>query len=206
MPRRKQEEYDERRLQIIDGALKVFSEKGFMQATNKDIAEAAGINSAGLIYHYFKDKADLLRAVAEEYAPPMQLVTRSDEMMALPPAEALTRYGLMYLRLMESGKMSAFFKLMMSEALRDREFARILSVAGPLRVWQLLADYLQVQMDKGTLRRMDATLAARCFIGPLVLHLLTTTLLQMPDAWNADPSALVAANVETFLHGLQSDA
>lgn len=43
------EEYERRRQQIIDGALVVFSQKGFDKATNQEIAEAAGIASPGLI-------------------------------------------------------------------------------------------------------------------------------------------------------------
>nr|MCR5661372.1 TetR family transcriptional regulator [bacterium] len=50
----REEHAEARREQIIQAALKVFSEKGFLAATNKDIAAAAGI-APGLIYHYFKD-------------------------------------------------------------------------------------------------------------------------------------------------------
>jgi TetR/AcrR family transcriptional regulator, mexJK operon transcriptional repressor len=206
MPRRKQDVFDQRRQQIIDGALKVFSSKGFAQATNKDVAEAAGINSPGLIYHYFKDKADLLRAVVEQHAPPMQLVTHSDEMMALPPAEALTRFGLAYLRLTKDPNMGAAVKLIMSEALRDPEFARVFGEIGPLRVWRFLETYLKHQMDQGVLRRTDAHLAARCFVGPLVLHLITRSILQFSEDSEIEAETLVALNVEIFLQGLQAVA
>jgi len=72
MPRRDDQEFEDRRQQIISGALTVFSEKGFEKATNKDIAQAAGIRSPGLIYHYFKDKGDLLRQVIEQRSPALQ--------------------------------------------------------------------------------------------------------------------------------------
>nr|MDQ2998168.1 TetR/AcrR family transcriptional regulator [Chloroflexota bacterium] len=45
-----QPENSDRRQQIIAAALKVFSIKGFHKATNKDIAQAAGGISPGLIY------------------------------------------------------------------------------------------------------------------------------------------------------------
>ena len=73
MAGRKQETYDERRSQIIDGALEVFSTKGFSAASNRDIARAAGINSPGLIYHYFASKEDLLMSAIERHAAPMQM-------------------------------------------------------------------------------------------------------------------------------------
>ena len=128
---------------------------------NKDIAAAAGIHSPGLIYHYFKDKADLLRAVAEQHAPPLQLLHQADAMRALPVAEALTLFGLTYLHLMQDPAKIAFMKMGMGEALRNPAFARVIGETVPLRIWRFLADYLQEQMDQGALRSMDARLAAR---------------------------------------------
>ena len=202
MPKRRQEVFDERRLQIIEGALRVFATKGFREATNKDIAAAAGINSSGLIYHYFKDKADLLRAVAEEYAPPLQLLNHAEKMLALPIKEALTLFGLTYLRLMDDSTKISFMKMALGEALRDPEFARILGETGPLRVWRFLADYLQRQMDSGVLRRMDSYIAAQQFVGPLLMRLMTHKILQLPETLDMAPERIVAANVEIFLRGL----
>ena len=56
-----------RRNQIIDTALKLFSEKGFGNTTIKDISEAAG-TSLGLMYHYFAGKDELLVAVFEKHS------------------------------------------------------------------------------------------------------------------------------------------
>ena len=67
---------DDRRDQILGAALRVFAEKGFDRATNKDIARAAGI-TPGLTYHYFKSKEDVLREAIERHSP--LTVIRSDE-------------------------------------------------------------------------------------------------------------------------------
>ena len=45
--------------QIIESAIKLFSQRGYHLASIKDIADAGGV-SAGLIYQYVKDKQDLL--------------------------------------------------------------------------------------------------------------------------------------------------
>ncbi|HJT57159.1 MAG TPA: helix-turn-helix domain-containing protein, partial [Ktedonobacteraceae bacterium] len=55
---------EDRREQIIDAAMHVFAEKGFVRATNKDIAREAGI-TPGLIYHYFDSKEALLKAIVD---------------------------------------------------------------------------------------------------------------------------------------------
>src|SRR5687768_2938858 len=102
MPPRDEQDYESRRQQIIDGALEVFASKGFERATNKEIAEAARIGSAGLIYHYFKDKADLFRQVVEQRAPVLQLISRGDALMELPPHQALTLFAISFLKSLDN--------------------------------------------------------------------------------------------------------
>jgi TetR/AcrR family fatty acid metabolism transcriptional regulator len=51
---------------IFDAACRVIREKGFHQARITDIAQEAGI-SYGLVYHYFKSKADLFDAILQEW-------------------------------------------------------------------------------------------------------------------------------------------
>jgi TetR/AcrR family fatty acid metabolism transcriptional regulator len=47
---------------ILDAAIKVFSDKGYFGARVSDIAQEAGI-AYGLVYHYFKNKEDLLISI-----------------------------------------------------------------------------------------------------------------------------------------------
>jgi TetR/AcrR family transcriptional regulator, cholesterol catabolism regulator len=49
----------QRRKQIIEGALKIFTAKGFHQATVREIAEAAGV-TMGTLYNYVRSKEDIL--------------------------------------------------------------------------------------------------------------------------------------------------
>src|SRR5437773_7869061 len=53
-----------RRNQILDAATKVFGEKGFHQATIKDIAREAGI-ADGTIYNYFENKMALMLGILD---------------------------------------------------------------------------------------------------------------------------------------------
>jgi AcrR family transcriptional regulator len=205
MRRRKQELYAERREQIINGALQVFSTKGFLAATNKAIAEAAEINSPGLIYHYFASKEDLLRAVIEHHAPPLQLLTQGEGLLALPPEQALTQFGMAYLRLMDDPKIGACIRVLIGEAVRSPKFAAIFREIAPMRVWKLLAAYLQHKMDEGLLHPMDPALAARCFMGTFAAFMLARSILHLPEDMNVDGALLVETSVRIFLHGLQKE-
>ncbi len=52
------ERVQRRRKQIIKGAIKVFSEKGYHNAKTKEIAEASGVTE-GTLYNYIRSKEDI---------------------------------------------------------------------------------------------------------------------------------------------------
>src|SRR5689334_17628629 len=160
MPSRDEQDFEDRRQQIIDGALEVFAEKGFEKATNKDIAEAAGIGSPGLIYHYFKDKSDLFRQVLEQRAPVLQLLNRSETMLDMPPHEALALFGRTLVETLQNRAATSLFKLMLGEAARRPMVAEMLNKVGPGPGIAFLTRYLARQMDTGVLRRADPAAAA----------------------------------------------
>lgn len=56
----------DRRRQILEATMVCFAEKGFHQATMHDISAEAGI-SVGLIYRYFKNKEQVIAALAAEH-------------------------------------------------------------------------------------------------------------------------------------------
>lgn len=62
MGRRTKEEAAQTREQILDAALKVFSEKGYSKTTFVDVAREIDL-SKGAVYWHFKTKPDLLAAV-----------------------------------------------------------------------------------------------------------------------------------------------
>ena len=202
MPSRDEQDFELRRQQIIDGALEVFAEKGFEKATNKDIAEAAGIGSPGLIYHYCKDKSDLFRQVLEQRAPMLQLLNRSESLMDMPPHEALTLFGKTFLNTLENRPARSLFRLILGEAVRRPMVAEMLNTIGPGRGFAFLSRYLARQMDEGVLRRADPGAAARCFVGPLIAYILTREVFKQADSDTLGAETMVATAVEMFLEGM----
>src|SRR5438067_8009822 len=81
---------EDRREQIIDAAMRVFSQKGFTRATNKDIAREAGI-TPGLIYHYFENKEALLKAIIEGRSP-LRLVSSLPPQVLMLQPEVFLRF------------------------------------------------------------------------------------------------------------------
>ncbi|MCF8063735.1 MAG: TetR family transcriptional regulator [Desulfarculaceae bacterium] len=64
MARRTNEQAQETREKILEGALNVFSEKGFSRSTLSDIAKRIGM-TRGAVYWHFKDKRELLVELIE---------------------------------------------------------------------------------------------------------------------------------------------
>jgi AcrR family transcriptional regulator len=56
----------EKKEQIVDAGLKLFSERGYYKTNTKEIAKAAGV-SIGTFYAYFADKRDLFMEVFKRY-------------------------------------------------------------------------------------------------------------------------------------------
>ncbi|OWR31785.1 TetR family transcriptional regulator [Saccharibacillus sp. O23] len=52
-----------RKQQIVDAASRAIAQKGYADASIKDIAAEAGLPAPGLIHYYFKTKEDILREV-----------------------------------------------------------------------------------------------------------------------------------------------
>src|SRR2546421_11659687 len=55
---------EERRLQIAQVAMRLFSERGFRGTTTKEIAQAAGVSEA-IIFRHFTTKDDLYTAIID---------------------------------------------------------------------------------------------------------------------------------------------
>lgn len=56
--------YDKKLLLILEGASRIFAEKGYHNASIRDIAAATGVSPAGL-YYYFSSKEELLHLIIE---------------------------------------------------------------------------------------------------------------------------------------------
>lgn len=60
----RQERYDEKLVQILQSACRIFSEKGYHHASVRDVASATGVSPAGL-YYYFRSKEELLYLILD---------------------------------------------------------------------------------------------------------------------------------------------
>lgn len=105
---RKKKEKEDKRTLILDAARKVFLEKGYAQASIRNIAEEIE-HSPGTIYLYFKDKDDIFHALHEEGFGRM-LQKMEPLRFVSDPFERLKAMGRIYLDFAKNNK--DFYDLM----------------------------------------------------------------------------------------------
>jgi TetR/AcrR family transcriptional regulator, mexJK operon transcriptional repressor len=203
MPTRDELEFENKRQQIMQGALHVFSHKGFEKATNKDIAEASKIGSPGLIYHYFKDKQDLFYEMLNHFAPAFYMVVLIEkQLMEQPPDVVLGRFAQTAMRMWSNPTTTALLKVILGEALRNETVAKTIGELGPGKAFSFFHRYFQRQMDLGVMRPMNPSAAVRCFLGPLIGYVLAREVLRLPDSADLDPETMARTLVDVFLQGM----
>jgi len=90
MARTKAASFDAQRAAIRDAAARLFADKGYASASIADLARACGISKA-LMYHYYRDKEDLLADVAMSYVDRLASIVDEVAALRLPPAAHLRR-------------------------------------------------------------------------------------------------------------------
>src|SRR5437016_12061887 len=106
---------EDRREQIIEAAMRVFAQKGFTRATNKDIAREAGI-TPGLIYHYFESKEAVLKAIIEARSPLQVISSLPAQVLAQPPAIFFRFLILQVLSIVEGEQFVQLMRVFLPEA------------------------------------------------------------------------------------------
>ncbi len=202
--------HEARKAAIVEAALECFTKYGYDGATNKLIAEAAGMKSAGIIYHYFPSKEDLFQACLERVSAfdtmRETLATNLDD----PPDIFLRKVGGAYLTMMrEDQRLVRLFLLVFSSVHSHPELPPLaLRRVVPAFIQPLLA-YLQHQVDLGVLRPLPPVSIALQLFGPLAMRAITNHLspTTLPVPQIAD-DVFVDTLVQTFLDGarLRSDA
>jgi TetR/AcrR family transcriptional regulator, mexJK operon transcriptional repressor len=198
---------DERREQIVRGALTIFAEKGFDATTNKEIARVAGIASPGLIYHYFQDKASLLRAVIEHHmtnmghGPSPALIAA---LPSLPLEEGLRLFVRHFISEIQNPGFVAFTRVLMGEAMRRPAFAAILSEIIVSQMFNKVRALFESHIAQGNLRAdLDPSLLTLRFVGAVNGIFIMREILQIPAVRALELQAIEDSLVEDFLKGIQ---
>jgi TetR/AcrR family transcriptional regulator len=88
MARTRANDYDEKRRAILDRSAELFAAHGYDRASMSKIAEACGVSKANL-YHYYRDKEELLFDVIRFHLEELLEVVEAADRPDLEPSERL---------------------------------------------------------------------------------------------------------------------
>jgi AcrR family transcriptional regulator len=148
-----------KRLDIIDGARRVFFHKGFDGASMDEIARAAAVSKA-TIYVYFESKADLFRALVEaDRRQSAERLFEFDEADA--DAETLlTRIGVSFMSMMIRPNHIRLVRMVFGVAEKFPAIGQTFFETGPCYGGRRLAELLRRQVELGQLDVDDCQAAA----------------------------------------------
>ncbi len=195
----------DKREAILEAAIEVFSRNGYHRARVSDIAREAGI-AYGLVYHYFKNKEEILSTIFEErwssFLEAVEAVARRDA----PARDKLVSVAALILNAYRIRP--AWVKVLVLEIQRSSRFAEPGQIRAVGALFQSIARILRTGQQAGELRSdLDPDVACYVFLGALEL-VLTGLVLEIarPDAARDGAAGyyLTVANtvVDIFLHGL----
>lgn len=159
---------DERRGEILDGAVRAFGKHGYKRATLADVAEHAGV-CAGTVSHYFGSKAKLFEDVVAERLMPF--VETEEARLATHQGPMLELLHQLLRRLWDRAWEPGILELMRVVKVESAEFpesGRLLCQQLGERWRRIFGEILTAGMKQGEFRPMDVDVAARTISYALV--------------------------------------
>ncbi|OHV86156.1 TetR/AcrR family transcriptional regulator [Mesorhizobium sp. ORS 3428] len=151
-----------KRAQIIEGARRVFIDKGFEAASMNDITREAGV-SKGTIYVYFANKEELFEALIEEergtiFKNMYDVLDHADDLR-----ETLVKFGKVLVMKITSAKVIQAQRTVIGASDRIPELGARFYERGPKRGHDKFVVFLNAAIERGLLAIDDVDLAAYQF-------------------------------------------
>ena len=194
------EKLEDRRRQIRVAATKVFARKGYHETRIADIAREAGV-AYGLVYHYFKNKEEILASIFEDnwtfFVRAIQGLQAEEKSAFAQRLDACV--GLM----IESYRIAPdVVKVLVVEIARSPMALDDGRMAGFRRGFLALADLIEEGQKAGHVRKgIDPTMAAFCLFGATET-ILTGIVLEVIPATQESLDRVRKQVVDLFLNGM----
>jgi AcrR family transcriptional regulator len=215
---------DDRRLQIAQVAMRLFSERGFRGTTTKEIAQAAGVSEA-IIFRHFATKEELYTAIIDYKgcagagvnpvagrpdSPAVIDEIRGCVAEAMEASDDLAVFQTVALHMLDHHQGDPeFLRLLMYIALENHALGQVFWDKNVRVLYEFLGGYIRRRQREGAFRDADPNGAVRVFLGSVIHHSLVNLL------WDKDPARRIfrvtneeAARqfAEILLRGVAADA
>ena len=192
---------EDRRLQVVRVAMRLFSERGFRGTTTKEIAHAAGVSEA-IIFRHFATKEDLYSAIIDLKScdgfaaglaasgeargadcPQVVEKVRCSAAEAMKARDDRAVFEGIALAMMEHHQSDhEMLRLLLYSALEGHQLAQIFWDKNVRVLYEFLGGYVRERQREGAFRAADPLLVVRAFTGAVIHHSLNNIL------WERDPA------------------
>ncbi len=194
----------EKRRAILHAAVRVFAEKGYHGCRIADVARAAGV-AYGLVYHYFRNKEELLESVfAEQWAILIHALRAIDEGPGTPGEKIAGVFGFVF----DVYKTApAAVRVLILEVTRTPHSLRAGSTRETFeQAVRLVADVVRQGQAQGEMRvDLDPTVAATGILGALELTVSGMVVGIVPAATEAEVERAKRSVTDLVLGGLRAN-
>jgi len=190
---------DERRAQILQTAVDLFSKRGLRGTTTKEIAAAAGVSEA-IIFRHFGSKDELWRAILDAKAcvdPLNRYPWEGNEKLreAIVRKDDFTVFYELAINAMNKHHSDVpFMRLLFFSALEEHELAETFFGDFVEKIYEFIGNYVISRQADGAMREIDPKVVVRAFLGMIIHHSLNNIL------WDRKRRLLKISNEEAARH------
>lgn len=202
-----EEQIAEKKLKILEAAIKVFSEKGFEGSRTSEIAKEAEV-AEGTIFKYFKTKKDLLSGLliplSIKFLRPLIMKSAEDILKKdkeNPTEEILKELFLDRLSLIK--KNMPLIKTVLVEAIYHDELLEPIKEQVVPQVLQLLDSYVDSHKQNGDFKDYNTRLISRTMMSLLMGYIVLSSIFPEFFSLNEDEKEIESI-VDIFLNGVKN--
>jgi AcrR family transcriptional regulator len=188
---------------ILDAAVKVFADKGYYGARVSDIAQEAGI-AYGLVYHYFKNKEDLLISIFRtRWSQFDQAVRKIMEEKDDPRQMIHSIVTFLFHSYKNNPKM---IEVMILDVAKSTRFFSGENIKQFTDLFSLISDIVLRGQEQGIFKKdLDAKLAAYCLYGSVERIMLRWILEDKKGITDQEARSATEMVTSIILSGLEQN-
>jgi TetR/AcrR family transcriptional regulator len=194
---------EERRKQLIEVAIDLFSKKGFGGTTTREIAAAAGVTEA-IIFRHFATKQDLYTAILDFIGHTTgvdQWISDAEGFMAANNDEGLFRC--IVAKVIDSNRRDARIeRLMIHAALEGHELAVMHHKQMTAAIGVRMTEYVRARQQAAALRECDPTTVLFAVVGVGYFFAMHKYMYQLTGAPDLSDEQMIDSFVAILMQGL----
>ena len=162
----------QRRHQIIQVAMDLFSRKGFDGTTTREISKAAGVSEA-IIFRHFATKEDLYAAIIDFIIRDYSATFYSEVELAMQAKDDMAVFETVAFKILETHcKQPGLLRLLLYSGLEGHKLSHLFMETQVRPTYEWLGNYIARRTAEKVFKKTDPMILVRAFLGMVSHHSL----------------------------------